>query len=300
MCRFMHNDTKHKNREKRDVWLKKYAIISMDVEDWYHTYFPEMDVDRSQSVLDGLDVALNIMDERGIKGSFFVVGEIADMLAEKLRKMDQSGHDIACHNWEHLRPVTMSVEEFQNWLLKAKDKLESILGHTVSGYRAPSFGIDDERYDAMINCGFKYDSSKLKPQKSSKYGVLSLTGFKEIIPCVFCRGDFTEFEVSTQKICGVNMLLSGGYIRILPWFFMRWMTARYLKTGKPYVMYIHPIDLSSKMIPKVEGASFDRYLRTHIGRRDMVRRFKAVLNMLEKEDYEFVTFEQLRNMELEQ
>ena len=62
--------------------MKKYAVISMDVEDWYHSYFPEMDVDRSESLLDGLDVALDIMDQKNIKGSFFVVGEIADQLAD--------------------------------------------------------------------------------------------------------------------------------------------------------------------------------------------------------------------------
>ena len=277
--------------------MKKYAVITMDVEDWYHTYFPEMDVDRSQSLLDGLDVALEIMDQKNIKGSFFVVGEIADMLAEKIKAMDANGHDIACHNWFHLRPVTMGIDEYKSQLIKAKEKLESILGHEVLGYRAPSFGIDDEHYEAMIECGFKYDSSKLKPQKSSKYGVLNLKGFEEIFPCVYRRGDFTEFEVSTQKIGDMNMLLGGGYIRMLPWFFMKSMTARYLKTGQPYVMYIHPIDLSPKPMPKVEGVSFDRYLRTHIGRSDMVRRFKAVIKMLEKEGYEFVTFEQLRNME---
>lgn len=269
----------------------------MDVEDWYHTYFPEMDVDRNQSLLDGLDVALSIMDEKKIKGSFFVVGEIADKLRDKLQKMDKNGHDIACHNWVHLRPVTMTVEEFREQLLKAKRKLEEILGHEVAGYRAPSFGIDDERYK-IVQEYFSYDSSKLKPQKSSKYGVLSLKGFKEIFPCIFRKDNFTEFEVSTQKIGSMNMLLGGGYIRMLPWFFMKWMTKRYLKTGQPYVMYIHPIDLSPKPMPKVEGVSFDRYLRTHIGRGDMVRRFKAVIKMLEEEGYEFVTFEQLRKMEL--
>ena len=31
----------------------------------------------------------------------------------------------------------------------------------------------------------------------------------------------------------------------------------------------------------------------------MVRRFEAVIKMLEEEGYEFVTFEQLRNMKLE-
>lgn len=278
--------------------MKKYAVITMDVEDWYHTYFPEMDVDRSYSLLDGLDVALDYMNQKNIKGSFFVVGEIADQLSEKLMIMDKAGHDIACHNWVHLRPVTMGIDEYKKQLIRAKEKLEEILGHEVVGYRAPSFGIDDEHYEAMIDCGFKYDSSKLKPQKSAKYGELHLEGFKEIFPCVYRRGEFTEFEVSTQKIGSMNMLLGGGYIRMLPWPFMKWMTAKYLKTGQPYVMYIHPIDLSPKPMPKVEGVSFDRYLRTHIGRGDMVRRFKAVIAMLEKEGYEFVTFEQLKNMEL--
>lgn len=269
----------------------------MDVEDWYHTYFPGMEVDKSHSLLDGLDVALDIMDQKNIKGSFFVVGEIADMLKDKLQKMDANGHDIACHNWTHLRPVTMTVEEFRAQLIKAKEKLEEILGHAVVGYRAPSFGIDDGRFQIVQEL-FSYDSSKLKPQKSSKYGELHLNGFKEVFPCIHKKGDFTEFEVSTQKIGSMNMLLGGGYIRMLPWFFMKWMTKRYLKTGQPYVMYIHPIDLSPKPMAKVEGISFDQYLRTHIGRRDMVRRFKTVIKMLEAEGYEFVTFEQLRNMEL--
>jgi peptidoglycan/xylan/chitin deacetylase (PgdA/CDA1 family) len=273
--------------------MDKYAVISMDVEDWYHTYFPEDDVDRSISLLDGLDVALDIMQEKNIHGSFFVVGEIADKLSDKLRLMDSEGHDIACHNWQHLRPLTYSIDEYKIQLIQAKEKLESILGHEVAGYRAPSFGTDDAHLNVVKEVGFKYDSSKLKPQKSPKYGKLSLKGFKQIYPCIYRSGDFTEFEVSTQKLRDFNMLLGGGYIRMLPWPFMKWMTERYLKTGNLYVMYIHPIDLSPKSMPKVKGESFDRYLRTHIGRGDMVRRFKAVINMLEKEGYKFVTFSDL-------
>lgn len=267
----------------------------MDVEDWYHTYFPEMDVDRSQSLLDGLDVALEIMDKKNIKGSFFVVGEIADKIAEKIKTMDCNGHDIACHNWTHLRPIAMPLDEYKSQLLKAKEKLESILGHDIQGYRAPSFGIDDEHFEVMRSCGFKYDSSKLKPQKSKKYGTLSLKGFQEIVPNVFRDGDFTEFEVSTQKINNMNMLLGGGYIRMLPWCFMKWMTNKYLKTGNLYVMYIHPIDLSPRPMPRVPGISFDRYLRTHIGRKDMVQRFKAVIDMLQNKGYQFFTFNDILN-----
>lgn len=268
----------------------------MDVEDWYHTYFPETDVDRSISLLDGLDVALDIMEKEKIHGSFFVVGEIADKLANKLKKMDTEGHDIAVHNYQHLRPVTMTLTEFHNQLIEAKQKIEKILGHDVFGYRAPSFGIDDERLEIVQKCGFKYDSSKLKPQKSAKYGELSLNGFNEIAPCIHQNNGFTEFEVSTEKIGNMNMLLGGGYIRMLPWFFMKHMTQKYLDSGKPYVMYIHPIDLSPKPMPKVNGVSFDRYLRTHIGRKHMVWRFKEVIKMLKKSGYEFITFEELLNI----
>ena len=81
-----------------------------------------------------------------------------------------------------------------------------ILGHEVHGYRALSFGIDDESFDIVRNCGFKYDSSKLKPKKKAKYGILNLNGYKETFPCIYQEGDFTEFEVSTQKIGNINIL----------------------------------------------------------------------------------------------
>ena len=277
--------------------MKKYAVITMDVEDWYHTYFPEKDVDRSYSLLDGLDVALDYMDTKNIKGSFFVVGEIADTLADKLRRMDRNGHDIACHNWVHFRPVTMSLDDFRAQAIKAKEKLEEILGHPIYGYRAPSFGIGDEQFN-IIQEIFEFDSSYCKPQKSPKYGKFGLSAFKEVIPCVFKKGNFTEFEISTQKFRNINILLGGGYIRMLPWPFMKLLIARYLASGQLYVMYIHPIDLSPKSMPKVYEESFDRYIRTHIVRGDMIRRFKTVIKMLEDAGYEFVTFEQLRKMEL--
>ena len=283
---------------REGIRMKKYAIITMDVEDWYQSHTFEGEVDKSCTMLDGMDIALEIMDAQGIKGSFFVLGEVADQVADRVRAMDRQGHDIGCHSWYHVRPLDMSPEEFRAQLARAKEKIEAILGHGVNGYRGPCFAMDDARLDIVREMGFHYDSSKLKPQRSSKYGALSLEGFEEICPCVYRRDGFTEFEVSTQPIAGMNMLLGGGYIRMLPWPFMRWMTQRYLDSGKPYVMYIHPLDLSPKPMPRVPGMSMNQYLRTHIGRRGMVRRFKRVIRMLQKSGYEFVTFEQLRRMEL--
>jgi len=279
--------------------MRKYAIISMDVEEWYHTYYSDLDVNQSISMLDGLDIILSILEKEKIKGSFFIVGEIADKISDKIKIMDKNGHDIGIHNNIHKRPITMSLNEFQIQLIKAKKKVEEILGHQVNGYRAPSFGIDDDRLDIVKNCNFLYDSSKIKMQKSSKYSFLNLNGYEEVRPCIYKKDNFLEFEVSTQKIGPMNMLLGGGYLRMLPWFFMKKMINEYLKSGKPYVMYIHPIDLSKKVLPKVEGNSFDSYLRTHIGRKHMINKFIKTINLLKKNGYNFVTFEQLRKMEIE-
>ena len=274
--------------------MKKYAIITMDVEDWYQSYHFDCEVDKSVTVLDGLDRALAIMDERNIKGSFFVLGELADRLGDALRRMDRDGHDIACHGWEHTRPLSMEPQAFRGQLLRAKAALEAELGHGVSGYRGPYFAMDDDRLDIVREAGFHYDSSKLKQQKSDKYGEMALEGFREISPCVYRREGFTEFEVSTQKIGNMNMLLGGGYIRMLPWAFMKWMIRRYLSTGKPYVLYIHPLDLSPAAIPRVKDMSLSKYLRMHIGRRHMARRLREAIRLLEENGYEFTTFERLR------
>ena len=278
--------------------MKKYAIITMDVEDWYQSYPFDGEVDKSVTVLDGLDRALAIMDERNIKGSFFVLGELAERLGDTLRRMDRDGHDIACHGWAHIRPLSQDPETFKGQLLRAKAALEAELGHGVSGYRGPYFAMDDDRLAIVREAGFHYDSSKLKPQKSDKYGEMALQGFREVSPCVYrwgdAPGDFTEFEVSTQKIGNMNMLLGGGYIRMLPWPFMKWMIRRYLKTGKPYVLYIHPLDLSDATIPRGKDMNPSKYLRMHIGRRHMARRLRRTIDLLEKNGYAFTTFERLR------
>ena len=276
--------------------MEKYAVLTMDVEDWYQSYAFEGEIDRSVTMLDGLEIALEIMNARNIRGSFFVLGEIADRLRGTLRAMDDDGHDIACHGWAHDRPLSMAPEDFRGQLSRAKAKLEDVLGHGIAGYRGPCFAMDDVRLQVVRDVGFCYDSSRLKPQKSSKYGDLALSGFEEIAPCIYRSDRFMEFEVSTQRIADMNMLLGGGYIRMLPWPFMRSMTRRYLDTGKLYVMYIHPLDFSREPTPAPARASVNRYLRMTVGRRRMAWRFQRVIDMLVESGYSFVTFEQLRQM----
>ena len=95
--------------------MKKKAVISIDVEDWYHLeYFKDNLNDKLQSVIDeGTGEFLNILNKEDIKATFFVVGEIISSKLELLGKVIKSGHEIAGHSFYHTRPLTQSIEDFK-------------------------------------------------------------------------------------------------------------------------------------------------------------------------------------------
>ncbi|HZU35115.1 MAG TPA: polysaccharide deacetylase family protein, partial [Gemmataceae bacterium] len=46
---------------------------------------------------------LGQLNERGIRATFFVVGEIAQDNPSLIRAMHTAGHEVACHSWDHRR-----------------------------------------------------------------------------------------------------------------------------------------------------------------------------------------------------
>ena len=56
---------------------------------------------------------LEQLDERGIKATFFVVGELARDQPELVRAIHDGGHEVASHGWDHRRVLAMTPEEFR-------------------------------------------------------------------------------------------------------------------------------------------------------------------------------------------
>ena len=197
----------------------KYAAITMDVEDWYtNDYFLDCKgTDSSYHMLDGLDRLVEILNANLIPATFFTLTEVLPLVGATLRN---APGEVACHGYTHNRPVTMTVQEFKGQIEKAKGIIEDCIGHEVIGYRAPTYGIDDERLDVVRNLGFKYDSSKVAHSLNPHYGTLNLQTYTEIQKNIWRDGDFCEFGISTQDFLGKHLPIGGGYIRMLPWRFI--------------------------------------------------------------------------------
>jgi polysaccharide deacetylase family protein (PEP-CTERM system associated) len=274
------------------------AVLSMDVEDWYHLdYFRQRDCERETSLLDGLDVYRSLLAGEGLRSSFFVVGELVGALRDGLRQLHAEGHELGVHGWNHARPLTMSPEGFAADLRRSKDALEGALGARVAGYRAPCFSLDRKRLDLVREAGFTYDSSRILFSGHPLYGTLDLGGFEPLSANIFRKGPFFEFQVSTLARFGRNIPVSGGgYLRLLPWPLMRCLVTSYLRRNELYVLYIHPFELSPRPSPPMPNdAPWAARARFRHGRRSTPGKLRRLLALLKKKGVRFTTFADLRN-----
>lgn len=277
---------------------KKYAVLGMDIEDWYHLdYFDKEKCDQSESTLDGINIYLDILDTYNIKTTFFVVGELVEKLKGTLKQIISQGHEIALHSYSHRRPLTMSIDEYKQDTSKNIKGIHDILGYTAIGYRAPCFSMDRERLEILKDLNLYYDASHIKFSDHKLYGHLDLTGFTPVRNDILKRNDFFEFETSTLPLKNKNIPISGGgYLRIFPWMLTKYLLNRYVKLNKNYFFYIHPFEFSKNYnITSPSGTSFATNLRFRLGRKSVEKKMHRLIKLLKGHQYEFVRFEDLVN-----
>jgi len=276
--------------------VKRYAVLSMDVEDWYHLdYFAGLAPERSSSLLDGLDVYLSLLERHSIRTTFFVLSELAEHLGSTLRSMSAAGHEIASHGVAHKRPLKMAVEEFADDLLQSKAQLENVVQRPVEGFRAPCFSMDRARLEEVRKAGYTYDSSRIDFTGHPLYGSLNVDDFETVSPGHSAQHGFHEFEVSTLPVLGKRLPVSGGgYLRIAPWAIMRPLIQSYVSTNPLYVLYIHPFELSPRPLPAAAAKlSFPQRLRFGVGRAGVARKLEKLIRLLKHDGFSFVTFRDL-------
>ena len=201
----------------------KKAVLTLDVEDWYHLdYFDRRECNTNNSLLDGLDVYVDLLEALSIPSSFFVLGEIAESKIEYFRDLVKSGHDVGSHGWNHIRPMTLGIDEFRADLHRSRDVMKEINGERCFGYRAPCFSLDRERLDIVRDSGFAYDSSRIEFGDHHLYGSIDMNGYDKLSDAVYQCGKFMEFEATTLSVLGKNIPISGGgYLRLFPWLLMK-------------------------------------------------------------------------------
>ncbi len=281
--------------------LYKKAVLSMDVEDWYHLEYINslMGLTKTSytSMKDGIQNYLNLLSNYDIRANFFIVGNFIQYCPKEIQSIIDAQHEIGLHSFNHDRPITLSEENFLNDLKLNIKALEN-LGITPKGYRAPCFALGNSLLN-LLSRDFKqllFDSSFINQKKHPLYTPIDLEKleFMKKSEGIFERNGFMEFEVTTVKFYKFSIPISGGgYIRILPWFLYKFLLKKYLSTGKFYTFYIHPFELSNKKISLPKEVSFMNRFRFHYNRKKTYRRIEKTISLLKEYGYSFHTFSEL-------
>ena len=82
-------------------------------------------------------VILDILEEYGIKATFFMVGENVGYYPDAARAVAEAGHEIANHTFSHRKLGRMSEEEMRREILSCQDALSSVGGTATRLVRPP-------------------------------------------------------------------------------------------------------------------------------------------------------------------
>ena len=272
--------------------------MSVDVEDYFQVSAFENTVDRRRwdrlesRVCQNTERLLEIFETAGVRGTFFVLGWVADRYPALVRRISDAGHEVASHGYAHRLVYDQTPEEFREDIRRARAAIEAASGCCVSGYRAPSYSITNRSrwaLDILVEEGYAYDAS-IFPIHHDRYGIPDAARHPHVMSCR--SGQLWEAPGSTIRCGGVNLPVGGGgYFRLLPYQWTRWGIRR-LNTveRRPAVFYLHPweIDSAQPRMPSGRLAGFRHY-------RNLAKTEKRLQRLLQ--DFRFGTIHSLLERE---
>lgn len=116
---------------------------------------------------EGMPRLLELYEKYNVKSTFFFVADFVRDCPDIVKMIQPYGHEVACHGFTHDYKQAfdvLSYEQQVEHLNKAKKILEDISGDEVISFRAPALRVNEFTPQALIDTGFRFDSS-VAPQR---------------------------------------------------------------------------------------------------------------------------------------
>ena len=84
------------------------------------------------------DKILDVLKEKGVKATFFVVGKTGEAAKARYRRIVEEGHTLGLHSYSHkYEEIYASLEGFQKDVLRLREYLYEVTGEEAWAYRFP-------------------------------------------------------------------------------------------------------------------------------------------------------------------
>ena len=274
--------------------------MTVDVEDYFHVSVFDGVVPRHEwatlesRVVRNTHRLLELFAETSVRGTFFVLGWVAERHPDLVRAIVDGGHELASHGFAHRLVYDLTPAQFRDDVRRSKAVLESAGGVAVLGYRAPSYSITPRSLwaiDILIEEGFSWDAS-IFPIHHDRYGIPVSPRHPYVLERE--RGRLVEVPGSTVRVGSFNLpVAGGGYFRLLPYAWTRWGIDRLNRTeGRPAIFYLHPWEIDPDQ-PRLRTSRLGR-LRHYRNLDQTEDRLRALLS-----DFRFSTVTRVLAVERE-
>lgn len=142
---------------------EKYLTISVDVEEWFHSNWFDVDhvLDTSyggmvpgSDVVESIQRIINLFDALQIRATFFVLGGTGERYPSIIDLIKDAGHEIASHGYYHFWNGS-NANVFREHMVKFK---KNVFSHP-KGFRFPNYYFSESVLNVLAEEGFLYDSS---------------------------------------------------------------------------------------------------------------------------------------------
>lgn len=153
---------------------------------------------------------LDILEQYGIKATFFVVGEQAETYPETLKRAADMGMEIGSHTYDHTYLNRVSAEEIETAMRKNEETLTGIIGHGTKIMRPTGGGINDTVREVVNMPMICWDVDTLDWDSKDADSVTEITLNQVKDGSIILMHDLYESTVDASERI-IPELLSQGY-----------------------------------------------------------------------------------------
>jgi polysaccharide deacetylase family protein (PEP-CTERM system associated) len=258
------------------------AAFTVDVEDWYQSCV-DYDAPITDRVVDNCRRILEVLDEFGVKGTFFVQGRVAETFPGLVQQLVAEGHEIQSHGYSHRPLYAMDRQALREELLRSHETVEQAAGTAVSAFRAQDFSITAESLwvlDVLAEVGFSIDSS-IFPMRTGRYGIAGWPLGPHYVD-VANGSRLLEVPVAVWGRGRWRLPVGGGgYFRVAPAKLLE-HTLISIARRRPAIVYCHPYEFNATELDDYAGQISPKLKFTQsLGRRSFVERVRHLLRALD-------------------
>jgi polysaccharide deacetylase family protein (PEP-CTERM system associated) len=261
------------------------AAFTVDVEDYYHvtafqTVVRPKDWSKFESRIErNTHKILDLLAAHSVRGTFYILGDVAERFPQLVRDIQTAGHELACHSHAHRLVYELSPGEFRADTERALHAIEDAASEAVHAYRAPSFSITPRSswaIDILLELGISVDSS-IFPVRHDLYGFAGAP--RQPFRIASNGASLVEFPPPTIQFGPWTLpVTGGGYLRQLPFEYQKRCLQSLQRRGRAILLYIHPWEFDPEQ-PRVKASLCSR-IRHYRGLRVTAERVRKLLSLL--------------------